>query len=332
MKEFRMPPTTPSQTRDVPLVKESTDAPVNKGSGDAPTDKDVFIISSEINYTLFEEISHEIRNREKNGTKQENCLLILTTPGGDPNAGYRIARCFQKKYKSIRLVVASFCKSAGTLMAIAANEIAIGPLGELGPLDIQVLKKDEFGDFSSGLDIIEAMEAIAEHTQKFFARQLVDLRLGTRISTRLAGELAAKITSSVATPLYSQIDPQRVAEMQRAMSIALKYGQILGTKSRSLKSDALEKLVRDYPTHSFVIDEEEAKLLFNNIEVLTEEEELLIESLWNFVRVPKKEEDSRPRVIVDSYESIIEKIKQHGKSTNGNGTPRNKKTSKVNEH
>ena len=171
-------------------------------------------------------------------------------------------------------MVSSYCKSAGTLIAIAANEIAFGDLGELGPLDVQVMKHDEFGAQASGLDIIEAMEAISNHMRKSFAQNLVDIRFGTKISTRLAGDLAAQLTASIAAPLYAQIDPQRVAEMQRAMSIALNYGERLVRKSQSLKKDALQKLVSSYPTHSFVIDEDEAKDLFNKVSHWTPPEEI----------------------------------------------------------
>ena len=226
-------------------------------------DKDLIIISRDIDFPLFFDICEVIKNRKTKANK--NCVLFLTTPGGDPNAGYRIAKCLQNTYDNIRLVVSSYCKSAGTLIAISANEIAFGDLGELGPLDVQVMKQDEFGAQASGLDIIEAMEAISNHMRKSFAENLVNIRLGTKISTRLAGDLAAQITASIAAPLYAQIDPQRVAEMQRAMSIALKYGERLANKPKSLLPHALEKLVTDYPTHSFVIDKDEASELFHKV-------------------------------------------------------------------
>ena len=136
-------------------------------------DKDLIIISRDIDFPLFFDICEVIKNRKTKANK--NCVLFLTTPGGDPNAGYRIAKCLQNTYDNIRLVVSSYCKSAGTLIAISANEIAFGDLGELGPLDVQVMKQDEFGAQASGLDIIEAMEAISNHMRKSFAENLVNI-------------------------------------------------------------------------------------------------------------------------------------------------------------
>lgn len=89
-------------------------------------------------------------------------------------------------HKHVRLVVPSFCKSAGTLVAIAADELAIGDLGELGPLDVQVRKHNEMAENSSDLDFNESMEASLQHVMRVFRYALVDIRTGTRISTRLA--------------------------------------------------------------------------------------------------------------------------------------------------
>ncbi len=258
------------------------------------TDKDLIVICRDIDQALFYDLHDAIKDRRKT-VKNEECVLFLTTPGGDPDAGYRIAKLLQRTYKHIRLAVVSYCKSAGTLIAIAANEVAFGDRGELGPLDVQVSKQDEFGAQASGLDIIEAMEAISTHMRKSFAQSLVDIRFGTQISTRLAGDLAAQLTSSIAEPLYAQIDPQRVAEMQRAMSIALKYGERLLRQSHSLKKDALQTLVTDYPTHSFVIDYDEAQTLFQNVSRLTQEEESFCDKFWqNLLRNKKAGKQGGP--------------------------------------
>ncbi|HRH92235.1 MAG TPA: ATP-dependent Clp protease proteolytic subunit, partial [Agitococcus sp.] len=57
-------------------------------------------------------------------------ILVLGTSGGDPHAGFRIARALQH-YSSdgFTLVVPQYCKSAGTLIAIGASDIAIANCG-----------------------------------------------------------------------------------------------------------------------------------------------------------------------------------------------------------
>lgn len=230
------------------------------GMLDANGDRDVIVISRGVNRELHRDLTKAIREEKR----YDKCTLYLTTNGGDPDGAFRIARCLRHHYTHLRIVIPSYCKSAGTLIAIVADELAIGDLGELGPLDIQVPKDSELAGRSSGLDIIQAMNAAREHTQRAFKEALIDIR-GARLSTKLAGEFATKIAVGVAAPLYAQIDPIRLAEMQRAMRIAYEYGKRLNEYTNSLANGALASLVADYPAHGFVIDRKEASTLFTTV-------------------------------------------------------------------
>lgn len=86
------------------------------------TDRDVILASHEIDRGLHYKLTDLLHTKK---SKSKNCTFFLTTFGGDPHGGYRIARCLRHHYEHVRLVVPSFCKSAGTLIAICANEIAI---------------------------------------------------------------------------------------------------------------------------------------------------------------------------------------------------------------
>jgi membrane-bound ClpP family serine protease len=91
----------------------------------------------------------------------ERGTLVLSTLGGDPHAAYRIARFLKYCYKRFYLYVFGYCKSAGTIIALGADEIIMSVRGELGPLDVQMIKPDEFTERSSGLDISIALEEVA---------------------------------------------------------------------------------------------------------------------------------------------------------------------------
>jgi hypothetical protein len=242
-------------------------------------DRDVIVISQPISRALHRQVSAEIATKKKNS----KCTVFLTTYGGDPDGGYRLARCLQHHYEHIRLVIPSFCKSAGTLVAIGAHELAIGDLGELGPLDIQVRKNSELEERSSGLDIIEAIAAAQVHAREAFMNTLIEVRRTSRLSTRLAGEFAANVAIGVTAPLYNQIDPNRLGEMQRAMRIAHDYGQRLNEHTRSLRADALNRLVAGYPAHGFVIDRKEAATIFTSVMHPTAQEQDFIKLLWDNV-------------------------------------------------
>jgi hypothetical protein len=66
-----------------------------------------------------------------------------------------------------------------------------------------------------------------------------------------------------------------LGEHQRAIQIGMDYGERLNLKSNSLKSEALAKLVSNYPSHSFVIDRKEARELFQSVKSPEKEEVLL---------------------------------------------------------
>ena len=94
--------------------------------------------------------------QQSNGHK---ALLVMATPGGDPDAGFRIARALQHAYKDgFEALIPRFCKSAGTLVLVGAKKLYMADRSELGPLDIQIKKGDELYGRNSGLDINQAVE------------------------------------------------------------------------------------------------------------------------------------------------------------------------------
>lgn len=259
-------------------MDKGLEAAVTALSAAAPG-RDFIAISAEVGRELHTALSRLLETSKSN----ENCTVFLTTFGGDPHGGYRVARCLRHHYKHVRVVVPSFCKSAGTLIVIGANELAIGDLGELGPLDIQVSKPGEIQERASGLDIIQALEMVMQHTQVAFRQAMMDIRVGARLSTKLAGEFASTIAVGIAEPLYAQIDPNRLGEMQRAMRITHEYGERLDRQAGNLKPDALNRLVAGYPSHGFVIDRREARELFTSVTAPTTAEGAVVQAMWHYM-------------------------------------------------
>lgn len=88
------------------------------------------------------------------GTKLD---LILETPGGSGEAAEDIVRLLRGKYNEIAVIVPGWAKSAGTIMAMAANEILMGPASALGPIDAQMAWQ---GKRFSADALLEGMEKI----------------------------------------------------------------------------------------------------------------------------------------------------------------------------
>ncbi|WP_297505206.1 hypothetical protein [Ferrovum sp.] len=217
----------------------------------------------------------EMCNKAK---RRKNVMLFLCTRGGDAGAAYRIARCLQEKYERFTIYICGICKSAGTLVAVGAHEIVMSNFGEIGPLDVQLGKKDEIWENDSGLTVLNAISALEGKAFDLFEDCFLNLKrrsLG-RITLKTATDLAAKLATGMISPIVSQIDPMHVGEASRAMNIGTEYGNRLIKKSENADADTIRFLAHGYPDHGFVIDRSEAIDLFRNVRDLSEDEEYLV--------------------------------------------------------
>lgn len=246
-------------------------------------DADILLYNGPIDYESF----YQLLDYTKAARKRPNVLLILSTRGGNADAAYRIARCLTSRYKRLTLLIVGMCKSAGTLVALAADELIIAESGELGPLDIQLRKRDEIIEFGSGLDTINALDVLREKSLESFRQCMLDVCVGAQISTKTAADIATQLSVGLIGKLYEQIDPIRLAETMRATNIAMHYGRSL---AKNLIDNALHRLVHTYPSHGYVIDLAEAKTLFSNVRPPTGTEDAMIDVLGDHLRDPKDDE------------------------------------------
>lgn len=237
---------------------------------------DTFLYAGPIEKSGYDMLCDLLENKKKG----EKALLFLVTGGGNPNAGYRIARAFCHHYgpENFRVAIPAECKSAGTLICIGAHSLVFFDKGELGPLDVQFQKQDEIFQQSSGLDILRGMTYLRQEALETFSEYLLEINGGSGLSTKTASEIASKLVIGLFEPMFAQIDPIRLGEMNAALQIANEYGNRLHDQSKSLKNGALSKLINNYPTHGFVIDRAEARKIFERVEPPTEPEKEL--ALW----------------------------------------------------
>jgi membrane-bound ClpP family serine protease len=88
----------------------------------------------------------------------KNLILLLCTTGGDSHAAFKIARACQTAYGTVQerykqadhprfiTYVPTLCKSAGTIIALGADEIMMSLGAELGPIDIQLRKQKRWAN------------------------------------------------------------------------------------------------------------------------------------------------------------------------------------------
>jgi hypothetical protein len=278
-------------------------------------DADIFVFTCDIHYLSATKFIEKINYFSD---RKSNIALILTTWGGNPHATFKIASFLKRKYNKLILFIFGICKSSGTLLAIAADEIVMSDLGELGPLDIQVRKEGDIM-YESGLNIKQSLDVIGQQAADIF-NQCLDSIIndnGYSIPLKTAEEIAQSIAISLLAPVSGQIIPLRLGELDRLTQVAEKYADRLNPAKKKL----VKYLVSEYPSHEFVIDYEEVRKIFRDRDFCQEstvvrepnEAEKSLESfLHNYVQFPSE--------FLGTLEEFVERIVESESNRNSDNS------------
>lgn len=107
--------------------------------------------------TLFEELIYD-------ADPHQDLHLLLWTPGGDGETAVRLARSAQARCRELTVVVPDVAKSAGTVLALGAHSIVMGPVSDLGPIDPQLQLPNN--QLVSAKDVIAAVEEATQKVQE----------------------------------------------------------------------------------------------------------------------------------------------------------------------
>ncbi len=159
-------------------------------------------------------------------------FLLLHTNGGKVEPAYLISKCCKKSAPKFVVAVPRFAKSAGTLIALGADEVHMGIISELGPIDPQI------GEYPA-LGLGSAVEHIATLCKKHPD----------------AVEMLAKY-------LASNLNLHDLGYFERVSESAVQYAERLlaGKKLPRGQTAATiaQRFVYGYKDHGFVIDRDEA--------------------------------------------------------------------------
>ncbi|OGP56118.1 MAG: hypothetical protein A2Y65_00515 [Deltaproteobacteria bacterium RBG_13_52_11] len=181
---------------------------------------------------------------------------MLLSKGGSIESAYQISKlCKSFSKKQFIVTVPRHAKSAATLIALGADEIHMGPLGQLGPIDPQL------GGLPA-LGVAQALETIATLSEKhpgsadMFARYL-----------RMA------------------LTVEQIGYCDRISESAVQYAERLLSTKQKLKEKIpiiAKELVHEYKDHGFVIDLAEAQAHLGSDWVKSETPEIdFAESIYN---------------------------------------------------
>ena len=159
--------------------------------------------------TLFEETLY-------GANTDEDLHMLLATPGGDGETAIRLVRQAQSRCRNLTVIVPDQAKSAGTLLALGANEILMSATSDLGPVDPQLRLRD--GTFAAGKTIISAVEDAEERIEESpatFPLHVALLENVTALDVQEAREGIARSEDQVIEALSSNGErmPEQVTEL-----------------------------------------------------------------------------------------------------------------------
>lgn len=183
--------------------------------------------------------SNRIYRAASVANKEKPILLVLHNLGGSIESGYLISKtCKRLANGKFVVAVPRKAKSAATLLSLGADEIHMGLMSELGPIDPQ------FGGLPA---------------------------LGMRNALEILSELAAKhpgASTMLGDYIKEKLDLRILGYFERINESAMQYAErLLAGKTfpagRTATSLA-DHLVNHYKDHSFVIDFDESRVLLGD--------------------------------------------------------------------
>ena len=160
--------------------------------------------------------------------------LMVNSPGGGVVSSYKVARALRMHFNEIRVFVPHVAASGGSLIALTGNEIVMGPMSHLTPLDLQVGYK---GHPISSNTFLRCFERFM----------------------KAYGQLQPEEAPYPLRWMTEKLDPLIMEEMNGATDTCLTYIETILQAAGYDERDASDKalyLVTGFTDHSTVLDRE----------------------------------------------------------------------------
>ena len=200
------------------------------------------------NSTLIKEDADKVYDAVIKFDRKKPILYILYSRGGQSASAYLIGKLLREYCDAkIAIAVPRIAKSAATLLCCVADEIHMGSLSELGPIDPQLDDKPVLG-LKNAIDHLA--QVVKEHPE--------------------AANMLARY-------MQASVDPIDLGHFERVAESSVQYAEkLLETRKNNKGINARRisnVLVYDYKDHGFVIDKTEAETIFGKdaIKVNTDE-------------------------------------------------------------
>lgn len=199
--------------------------------------------------------------------------LVLSTSGGIVTVARHLALLLREFTQHLTILVPYQARSAGTLLCLSANELVLGPMAELGPIDAQI--------GSAGTPPFDAPSIISAEDIRAFQQMAEDWFGVNREKDRL--QVLALVAQRVfPTSLSSFYRSDRLT--RQAAHELIRYQ--LSDAEESVRQRIVNQLVGGYDAHDHVITRLEAQTLGLRVRFTSPQEEAL---LWDLSKTSRQQ-------------------------------------------
>jgi hypothetical protein len=227
-----------------------------------------------ISHEDVEDLYEEFRRRGwSRDAIHDDLDVLIHCYGGDANASYRVGQVLHDFAKNLVFLVPFHATSGGTIVCLGGKEIRLGAYAALSPIDIRIgdvelASIDSFKEFA--IDCRRGVEKVLDEN---------DSERTTDVESVLLCEMVKQNTALGVGTLY------RVKDLTGHYAFRLMYDYMFSEHSNRqvIAQKITDSLLREFPSHSFILDYHMSDLTGLPVKEMNEEESEKTKALVDFL-------------------------------------------------
>ena len=222
-------------------------------------------------------------------SQYKNLSIVLHSSGGDINTAYQIIELLRNHCTNMTTIVPLCAKSAATLFILGSDRIVMGEIAQLGPLDTQIGEREEGArKYTSALNPFKTLEELQRFSLETLDVTVKLLLTRAELSVDEAIKHGMYFAAKISGPLFSQLKVEKVGECSRALAVGKEYGERLlkrytKWKNSEKRDSILEKLIKYYPSHDYIIDHKELKDIGFDPDLPSQDEKPILQKIIKYL-------------------------------------------------
>lgn len=146
----------------------------------------------------------------------ERLDLVLSTIGGNITTAHQMALLLREYVQHLTILIPYRARSSGTLLCLSANELVLGPMSELGPIDPHVGSAGPPPTDAPGMISAQDVRAFREMAEQWFGvvreEDQIEVSMPILTAPRTSSDFLVTYNPRGLTPYFCLINTQGVVQ------------------------------------------------------------------------------------------------------------------------